>query len=157
VRPAAFVEPAGPDDLEALVALERTCFSHPWTPRNFTSAMADPPRNRVVVLRVPHPGDDPHRGIAAYCVYELAAGEMHVHNLAVHPGVRRGGLGRLLMDVVLQVGAHQGARAALLEVRRSNHAARRLYESLGFSDLGTRRNYYSHPTEDAVVMQKSLP
>jgi ribosomal-protein-alanine N-acetyltransferase len=157
LRPAAFVEPAQAADLDALVVLERMCFSHPWTPRNFTSAMADPPRSRVVVLRVPHPADDPGRGIAAYCVYELAADELHVHNLAVHPGVRRGGLGRLLMDVVLQAGARQGARAALLEVRGSNEAARRLYESLGFRELATRRNYYSHPTEDALVMEKRLP
>jgi ribosomal-protein-alanine N-acetyltransferase len=157
VKPAAFVEPAQPADLDALVALERMCFSHPWTPRNFTSAMADPPRSRVVVLRVPHPADDPGHGIAAYCVYELAADELHVHNVAVHPGVRRAGLGRLLMEVVLQAGAHQGARAALLEVRRSNDAARRLYESLGFHSLGTRRNYYSHPPEDAIVMRRALP
>lgn len=154
---AAFVEPAAAPDLDALVALEGLCFSHPWTPRNFSDAMADPPHNRIVVLRVPHPAGDPERGIAAYCVYELVAGELHVHNLAVHPGVRRSGLGRLLMRVVLDAAAHQGARVALLEVRRSNEAARRLYESLGFRALGTRRNYYSHPAEDALVMEKRLP
>jgi ribosomal-protein-alanine N-acetyltransferase len=157
VRPAAFVEAATDDDLDALVALERLCFSHPWTPRNFADAMADPPRSRVVVLRVPHPPGHPERGIAAYCVYDVAAGELQVHNLAVLPGVRRGGLGRLLMRVVLEVAARQGARTALLEVRRSNEAARRLYESLGFHALAVRPDYYSHPTEDAVVMERALP
>lgn len=157
MSPAVFLEPAEPADLDALVALEKVCFSHPWTPRNFSDAMAAAPRSRVVVLRVPHPPDDPGRGIAAYCVYDLVAGELHVHNVAVHPAVRRAGLARRLMRVVLEVGARAGARTALLEVRRSNEAARRLYGSLGFRTLAARRNYYSHPVEDALVMERALP
>jgi [ribosomal protein S18]-alanine N-acetyltransferase len=157
MTPPALLEPATSEDVDALVALERLCFSHPWTPRNFTDAMADAPRSRVVVLRVGGVDGPAERGIAAYCAYEVVAGELHVHNLAVHPGFRRGGLGRLLMGAILEVGANRGATAALLEVRRSNEAARRLYEGLGFHALATRRNYYSHPTEDALVMEKSLP
>lgn len=151
------LEPAAGEDLDALVALERLCFSHPWTPRNFADAMADPPRSRVVVLRMPPAANGWQRGIAAYCVYQVAADELHVHNLAVDPGVRRAGLGRVLMQRVLEVAARAGARAALLEVRRSNEGARRLYESLGFHVLAVRRNYYSHPAEDALVMEKRLP
>jgi ribosomal-protein-alanine N-acetyltransferase len=151
------LEPAAAEDLGALVALERACFSHPWTARNFTDAMADPPRSRVVVLRMPPSSADPERGIAAYCVYQVVAGEVHVHNLAVHPRTRRAGLGRLLMLRVLEVAARMGARQALLEVRRGNEAARALYESLGFHVLGVRRDYYSHPPEDALVMEKALP
>jgi ribosomal-protein-alanine N-acetyltransferase len=154
---AALVEAAGPDDLPALMALEQLCFSHPWTPRNFEDAMADPPHSRVVVLRVPRSMGHLERGIAAYCAYALAAGELHVHNLAVHPSLRRGGLARLLMGVLLDVATRRGARSALLEVRRSNEAARRLYETLGFRTLAARRDYYLHPTEDALVMEKSLP
>jgi ribosomal-protein-alanine N-acetyltransferase len=119
--------------------------------------MADPPRSRVVVLRVPHPAGHAERGIAAFCVYEVVAGELHVHNLAVHPRVRGGGLGRLLIRVVLDVGARRGAASALLEVRRSNEAARRLYESVGFRALATRPNYYRDPVEDALVMERALP
>jgi ribosomal-protein-alanine N-acetyltransferase len=154
---AAFVEAATDADLEALVALEQVCFSHPWTVRNFTDAMADPPRSRVVVLRTPPAPGDPDRGLAAYCAYELVAGELHVHNLAVHPRGRRRGWGRLLMRAVLGVARGRGASVALLEVRRSNEAARSLYESLGFRVLATRRDYYSRPTEDALVMEMSLP
>jgi [ribosomal protein S18]-alanine N-acetyltransferase len=156
MTPAAFVEAAGESDLDALVALERLCFSHPWTTRNFADAMADPPRSRVVVLRV-HPAGDLDRGVAAYCVYDVAAGELQVHNLAVHPAARRSGMGRLLMRVVLEGAARRGARTALLEVRRSNDAARRLYDSLGFHALAVRSRYYSHPVEDAVVMERALP
>jgi ribosomal-protein-alanine N-acetyltransferase len=159
VNTPGFVEPATLDDVDALVALEQTCFSHPWTPRNFADAMADAPRSRVVVLRVLRQAEEagPAVAIGAYCVYELAAGELHVHNLGVDPGARRRGWGRLLMRVVLDRAARAGAGSALLEVRRSNDAARGLYESLGFHVLATRREYYRHPTEDALVMEKSLP
>ena len=157
MTPAAFVEAATEADLEALVALEQLCFSHPWTPRNFADAMADPARSRVVVVRTLHGADDPGRGIEAYCAYVLAAGELHGHNLAVHPRGRRRGWGRLLMRAALGVAARRGASAALLEVRRSNEAARRLYESLGFRVLAARRDYYSRPTEDALVMELQLP
>lgn len=154
--PAALLEAALDEDVEPLVALERMCFSHPWTARNFRDAMADPPRSRVLVLRGPHAPGDPERGIVAYCVTELAAGELHVHNVAVHPAYRGHGLGRRLMRLVLDMGARRGARCALLEVRRSNELARRMYESLGFRVLATRRGYYSHPVEDALVMEKTL-
>ena len=156
---AGFVEPATPGDLDELMALEERCFSHPWSPRNFADAMADPPRSRVVVLRVPRPAAEGKAGLAigAYCAYALVAGELHVHNLGVDPAARRRGWGRMLMRVVLDVAAHAGARTALLEVRRSNEGARRLYESLGFGVLAARREYYRHPTEDALVMEKSLP
>lgn len=157
MRPPVVLEAAEQEDVAALVALERLCFSHPWTPRNFVDAMAGPPRSRVVVLRAPHARGDPERGIAAYCVYQVVAGELHVYNVAVHPGVRRAGLGRTLMNLTLDIGTRAGARAALLEVRRSNEAARRLYESLGFHVLAMRRGYYTHPVEDAVVMEKALP
>ena len=154
---AALVEPATEEDVGALVTLERLCFSHPWTPRNFADAMAEPPGGRVVVVRVPYGPADRDRGIAAYCAYALAGGELHVHNLAVHPGDRRQGWARLLMRVVLGLAARKGATVALLEVRRSNEAARRLYETLGFSVRATRRDYYSRPIEDALVMERPLP
>ena len=156
MKAAAFVEPATEADLDALVALEQLCFSHPWTARNFTDAMLDPPRSRVVVARTSGDPELPN-GIVAYCAYEAVAGELHVHNLAVHPRGRRQGWGRLLMEVMLGLAGRRGVSVALLEVRRSNEAARRLYESLGFRVLATRRDYYSRPTEDALVMEMSLP
>jgi ribosomal-protein-alanine N-acetyltransferase len=152
---AVALEAAAPEDVPALVELERLCFSHPWTPRHFADSMADPPRSRVIVLRGGPPAAA-HRGIVAYCVYEVVAGELHVHNLAVHPGHRQRGLGRWLVERVLELGRRRGALEAFLEVRRSNRAARALYQGLGFEVLATRANYYSHPTEDALVMKAPL-
>ena len=153
---AVYLEAAGPDDVPALVDLERLCFSHPWTARNFEQALRDVDRGRVVVLRGAQGPEGEARSILAYSVYERVADELHVHNVAVHPKHRGQGLGRTLVRLVLELGARGGARAALLEVRRSNRAARQLYESLGFRAVATRRNYYSQPTEDALLMEAAL-
>ena len=151
--PAMYLEAAGEDDLEAVLAIERRSFSHPWTPGNFRQALSAPERGRVLVLRAPW--EDVPDGIIAYCVFEVVVDEMHVHNLAVHPDHRGSGLGRRLMSLALGVGFGRGARTALLEVRQSNWAALQLYRSMGFRPVSVRPNYYAHPTEDAMVLQKT--
>jgi [ribosomal protein S18]-alanine N-acetyltransferase len=149
-----WLEAATPDDLEAIVDLERRCFSHPWSVRHFKEALRNAPRSRVLVLRVPARDGDPGRGIEAYSVVQAVADEMHVHNLAVEPARRRRGLGRLLMELALDWGRRRGARRAFLEVRPTNAAAMALYGSMGFRTISRRRRYYQHPTEDALVLEK---
>jgi [ribosomal protein S18]-alanine N-acetyltransferase len=160
-RPAAagacrlWLDAATAADLDAIVELERRSFSHPWSARHFKDAMRNAPRTRVLLLREPFAAGDPGRGIRAYSVVQAVADEMHVHNLAVEPRSRRHGLGRLLMDLALDWGRRRGARRAFLEVRPSNAAALALYRSLGFRTLSLRRRYYQHPTEDALVLEKT--
>jgi ribosomal-protein-alanine N-acetyltransferase len=77
-----------------------------------------------------------------------------VHNLAVRPEYRGGGLGRRLLAIALTIGERRGARVALLEVRESNRPAIALYHSMGFASVAVRRNYYSQPSEDALVLRK---
>jgi ribosomal-protein-alanine N-acetyltransferase len=151
--PAMYLEAAGEDDLEAVLAIERRSFSHPWTPGNFRQAFAVPQRGRVLVLRAPW--EEVPDGVLAYCVFEVVVDEMHVHNLAVHPDHRGIGLGRRLLSLALGVGLGRGARTALLEVRQSNWTALQLYRSMGFRPVSVRRDYYAHPTEDALVLQKT--
>jgi ribosomal-protein-alanine N-acetyltransferase len=79
---------------------------------------------------------------------------MHIHNLAVDPARQGRGLGRTLLALSLAVGARRGAERALLEVRQSNWAAQRLYRSLGFQGVAVRHGYYSHPAEDALILEK---
>jgi ribosomal-protein-alanine N-acetyltransferase len=110
----------------------------------------------VLVARAPA-GADPERGILGYCVIETAADELHVHNLAVRPEYRGGGLGRRLLAIALDIGERRGARVALLEVRESNRPAIALYHSMGFVSVAVRRNYYSQPSEDALVLRKDGP
>ena len=153
-RPPCALEAATDEDVPALLALERLCFSQPWTARNFRDAMADPERGLVLVLRGPAPRDDAGRGLLAYCSFQTVVDEMHIHNLAVDPAHQGRGLGRRLLELSLALGARRGAERALLEVRQSNWAAQRLYRSLGFQGVAVRRGYYAHPSEDALVLEK---
>jgi [ribosomal protein S18]-alanine N-acetyltransferase len=149
------LEAATEDDVPALVALERQCFSQPWTAQHFRSAMADPEVGLVLVLRgVALPGH-PGRGLLAYCSFQTVVDEMHIHNLAVDPAQQGRGLGRRLLELSLALGGRRGAERALLEVRQSNWAAQRLYRSLGFRGVAVRRGYYTHPSEDALILEKT--
>lgn len=143
-------------DLDALVHLEQACQSHPWSERHFREALRGE-RSRVLVLRGPHDGSDPARGIAAYCVIESVADEVHLHDLGVDPGLRRRGLGRRLLELALAAARRAGARVAHLEVRAGNEAAIALYRRAGFEPVGLRRGYYSSPPEDALLLARQEP
>jgi ribosomal-protein-alanine N-acetyltransferase len=147
------LEWASEADLDAILEIERASFSHPWSERGFRAEMADRPSGGVLALRAPYAASDPGRGILAYCVFRVAADEMHVHDLAVHPARRSRGLGRKLMLLAIGAAARRGARKAILEVRAGNQAAIALYRSLGFQPVLRRRDYYERPREDALVLQ----
>lgn len=153
-RPPLVLEAATEEDVEALVALERLCHSHPWNARNFRDELADAGRGRLIVLRAPFDFADPGRGIVAYCAYQVVAGEMHIMNLAVVPDFQRRGLGAFLLTRALELGAGRGAERVFLEVRRSNAAARGLYERFGFVTAAVRRDYYADPREDALLLAR---
>ena len=75
-------------------------------------------------------------------------------NIAVHPDFRRQGVARALILALIGELKKRGSRCLTLEVRASNDSARTLYESLGFAHVGTRRNYYQNPKEDALILRK---
>lgn len=149
------LEAAVEEDLPELVGLERACFSQPWSLASFRSEMQDAGPGRVVVLREPHGPRDAGRGLLAYCVFQVVLpDELQVLDLAVRPERRRQGVGRRLLARVLELGASRGARIALLEVRRGNWPAAELYRSAGFELYDTRRDYYSNPREDALLLRR---
>lgn len=152
--PSLFLEAADEEDVWALLAIERQCFSHPWTAGNFRDGIAERGRSWILVLRTPVEPSEPGGGIVAYCAFRVVVDELHVHNLAVHPGHRGRGLGRRLLVLAMDFAARRGARAALLEVRQSNWPALQLYRSLGFQVSSIRRNYYERPREDALLLRK---
>ena len=94
--------------------------------------------------------------IAGYIVARETAGELHINNFAVRSGYRRRGIGRALLERVLEEARRRKANAAFLEVRSGNQAAQALYEKSGFRAIARRANYYSDPPEDAVVMSLVL-
>lgn len=153
---ALLLEAAEPEDLPALVALERAAYSHPWSEASLREAVSNPRRFCALVLRSPGAWAAPDRGVRAYCIVQRVADELHIHNLAVAEALRRRGLARRLLLHVFGAAQQSGARLVLLEVREGNLAARALYESLGFEAVGHRRGYYTKPPEDAVLLRKAL-
>lgn len=93
-------------------------------------------------------------GVAGYVVAVDAADEGEILNLAVAPTGRRQGLGRALVEHILDALGERGATKVFLEVRESNAAARALYAVYGFTEVGRRREYYRRPVEDAIVLRR---
>lgn len=128
-------------------AIERAAFSDPWSAGQLRECL-DAGLDFLVAER--------DGRVVGYVVAVRAADEAEILNLCVAPAARRAGTGRALVRAILRRVAAHGARAAYLEVRDSNHAARRLYEGEGFAPVGRRRDYYRRPVEDAVVLRSAI-
>ena len=142
-----------PGDIPGVVALERECFSDPWSARAFTEEI-DRPTSRFVVAcsgRAGEPGQ-----LVGYAIAHVVADEAELANLAVSSTWRGQGIGAMLVREVIDVVRGAGARHLWLEVRASNASARHLYGQLGFDDVGVRRRYYARPVEDAILMRRTL-
>jgi ribosomal-protein-alanine N-acetyltransferase len=143
------VEPAVRADLTAIVELETTAFSDPWSLASFEAVLAEPAAYMAVARGA---ADE----VVGYVVAWFAADEGEIANLAVREPTRRRGIGAALLDGALAEGARRGAENLYLEVRESNVAARRLYASRGFEEIGRRRGYYRRPVEDAIILRREL-
>ncbi len=151
MTPAARIEwLSGPADLDGVQEVDRASFSSPWTRDMYEQELQT---SGVAFIAVVRAGATP---VAGYCSYRLVAGEVQINNVAVRPEFRRQGFGRALVAFVLGHATGAGARTAILEVRRSNMAARRLYAETGFVQVGERRHYYTAPEEDALVLVRDL-
>lgn len=149
-----YLEPAGEGDAAELQALEARCYTSPWTRRHFENALADAQSSRVLTLRSAEDRRAGRPAIIAYCVLQVVAEELHIHNLAVRPEERRRGLALFLLERALRLGARAGAETAFLEVRHSNWAALELYREAGFEAVSVRRDYYERPREDALLLRR---
>jgi [ribosomal protein S18]-alanine N-acetyltransferase len=126
-------------DLDEILAIEQASFTNPWTRDMYLRELQNPDVSFLWVLR------SPDTGIVAFCSFWLVLDEVHINNLAVRGDFRGQGVGKTLLERVLIEAASRGAR-------RSNEAARRLYERLGFEVAATRPNYYASPPEDALIL-----
>ena len=146
--PAVHIRRASPADVVEVAALERVCYSDPWSASAFASLPGNPDVFFVVARQMP---DGP---VVGYAVAWHVLDEAELANLAVEPAWRRTGLGRQLLDATLEHARQRGIKRVYLEVRESNVAARRLYASRGFAEVGTRKQYYSSPVEDALILRR---
>ena len=146
--PILAIEEMRSKDLDEIMVIEEACFPTPW-PRQVFDMELKSPRSFARVTRI-------DGVIVGYIVSWMIYDEVHVLNIAVHPDFRRMGIGENMLRDCLDFFLRKGAKHAILEVRRGNLGAKRLYEKLGFRSIGIRRGYYVDTGEDAIVMMLSM-
>lgn len=151
-------------DLDSVLAIESVSHIHPWTQGNFSDSLA---AGHWAYCVRPQPVNavkgsylDPDI-LWAYCILFPAVDELHLLNITVSPKLRRLGIGLKMMNAIEGVASQQKMPRIILEVRPSNNSALRLYQNLGYEQIGLRKNYYpidsaSGLREDALVLSKSI-
>ena len=144
------IRPARPDDVAAIHGLEQeTETAAHWGEREYDALFAaeTPPRIALVVTSEADAGQ-----VIGFVIARCATAEWEIENVVVTRERRNQGIGMKIIRELLLKAQAAGATSVLLEVRESNLAARRLYEKVGFSTQGRRRNYYRDPEEDALLL-----
>ena len=132
--------------VDEVVALEAASFTNPWSKDALLWEMRNSDVTRVYI------GRDDAGALTAFCACWVIFDELHINTMAVAANWRRQGVASALLRFVFADAQSAGARKATLEVRESNHAAIRLYESLGFRTAARRPRYYTKPDEDALIL-----
>ncbi len=136
------------EDVPQIAALERLCFSDPWSEASISSELENP-----ISLWLVAEADGVVQG---YIGSQSAPPDCDIMNLAVAPDARRQQLGRTLLQSLIDELHRRGTERLFLEVRASNAPARALYASFGFEQVGLRKKYYVNPVEDALILRKEL-
>ena len=131
------------EDLPELAALENECFSVPWSEDALGSELKN---DRALFLTAKLDGK-----VLGYIGSHLVAGECYITNIAVFPEFRRSGVAGALIKKLCLILREKNADFVTLEVRSSNSGAIAFYESIGFSRMGTIKNMYEKPREDALI------
>ena len=140
------IEKMNASHVAQIAALEKICFSDPWSENSVASEL----NNKLAFWLVATEGDS----VAGYIGSQTVMDETDMMNVAVHPDFRRRGIAEDLVNALVEQLKVMGSHCLTLEVRASNVPAIALYEKLGFSEIGSRRNYYRNPREDALILRK---
>ena len=143
------IEPMTAEHLDEVAALERVCFTDPWSRNLLSEALKNDLSAYLVAL-------DDAGHVAGYAGLTVVLDEGSIDNIAVRPDCRRQGVAAQLLQVFLDFAQGNNLAFLTLEVRASNYAAIALYGSRGFRAVGRRKNYYEHPTEDALIMTRTF-
>ncbi|MCB1830668.1 MAG: ribosomal protein S18-alanine N-acetyltransferase [Chromatiaceae bacterium] len=141
--------PMQQSDVAEVAQLEFNCYEFPWTKEIFLDCLSVGYCCWVYRLDV---------RLVGYGIMSVAVGEAHILNICVEPELRGQGLGRRLLERLLNLARKHHADTAFLEVRESNRAAQSLYQSVGFNEVGLRRGYYpaGKGRENAIVLALNL-
>lgn len=130
--------------IEEIAKLEKECFSSPWSEDGLKTEL----NNNFARFFVAFSGDE----IVGYIGSHNVLGEVYITNVAVFPEFRRNGVGKVLVEFLVNKTKEENAEFVTLEVRKSNLSAISLYEKCGFQNVGERRKFYEKPVEDAILM-----
>lgn len=133
-------------DLDEVVVIENSSFSIPWTRQDFEESLK---KEHAIYMVVENDGE-----IIGYCGLWIVIDEGQINNVAVKHNYRGQSIGTGLLNAMMEEGNRLGINAYTLEVRVSNAPAIALYTKVGFESAGIRKNYYSAPKEDAMIMWK---
>ena len=140
---------AKPCHITQMEEIEKLCFSMPWTPEQLRSQLHDAQHECIVAL-------DRDGNVLGYVGMMCVLDEGYISNVAVHPKARRQGLANRLINELVDRAHGRSLAFVTLEVRAGNEAAIALYRKHGFLPVGRRKNYYSLPKEDAILMTNTL-
>lgn len=143
------IKPMEERHISAIARLEQACFAHPWSEQ----ALRDELENEQAVFFV---AEDETGRLMGYTGMHVVLGECYMDNLAVDPSFRHKGVGRALLQALIDWAYEHEGVFLTLEVRPSNEIARHLYTAMGFQEVGRRPRYYTDPTEDALLMTVSF-
>ena len=143
------IVPMDRSHIPQIAALERDCFSDPWSETLLEDALFNPQASFIAA-------EDDEGHILGYAGLHAVLDEGYIDNIAVTPDARRHGVASAQLDVFCRFGAAHLAFLTL-EVRKSNTPAIALYEKFGFQQTGLRPGYYQHPREDALIMTREFP
>ncbi len=132
----------------AIAELEKLCFSDPWSERSIATELTSRFSHWLVAME--------DGVLVGYIGSQSVLGESDMMNVAVHPEHRRKGIAQALVNTLSTDLKARDNVCLTLEVRASNESAIALYEKLGFTQVGLRKNYYHNPKEDALILRKSL-
>ena len=133
-------------DIDAIARVENACFSTPWSIDAIKHEICE---NKLANFMI---ACDEENNIVGYIGIWTLLDECQINKIAVIPEKRKIGIGKAILNHVIELTRDMGVKSWYLEVRESNTAAQALYRSAGFSSVGTRKNYYINPVEDAVLM-----
>ena len=140
------IKPMNESHVAEVAALEKICFSMPWSENSVRSELTNPLSLWLVA--------EEENVVLGYIGSQAVMDEADVMNVAVVPDRRREGIAQKLVEALVAALNEKGVHALLLEVRASNEPAKALYERQGFIQVGRRPNYYRNPKEDALILKK---
>ncbi|MGB8062618.1 MAG: ribosomal protein S18-alanine N-acetyltransferase [Candidatus Sulfotelmatobacter sp.] len=156
------IRKANADDIASMMSLARASVTAArWTEQQYRELLSPAAKvHRLAIVAEAAPEvlnpSAPQKGLLGFLVARFLTPECELENIVVSPAARRTGIGKRLLDALLQAARETNNAAVFLEVRESNHEARAFYEHVGFKLDGRRKSYYFNPSEDAILYRLAV-